>query len=725
MKQQPIADIRTIEDDEIDLLQLFRTIWAGKIWVALFTILAALVSVFAVLTIPPTYRADALLQLEDRAGQMSLPTGLSDLVEDTPRSVTEMEILRSRLVLGHAVAELKLDWVAKPQTLPGIGYALTRYNLPIPETGFLKSYARAETSIRLDLLEVPPQWLGQSILLEKLDDRAYRAILPNGATETGYVGQTLSLSAEGFALRVGELTGPAGRKFDVTHLDEATAISKLRESLSVSERGRQSGILEVGLKAGNRQDAQQILNAVTRAYLRQNVSRSAAEAESSLEFVEGQIPSVEAQVAEAETSLNAYREQQKSVDLSFETQGLLSQIGQLEGQLTELAIREKEIRDRYTTNHPVYRQLLDNRQILEQRLSTLRGEIGELPRTQQEVINLTRDLEMAQEAYFQLLNRVQELQVLKASTIGNVRVIDKAQAGSRPIAPRKSLIVALGVMLGMMAGIAFVLVREMTKKGIQGSEEIEQLGIPVFATLSHTDLENREKKGDSWPILALSSPTDLTVEGLRSLRTSLHFGMLDASSKAIAITSAAPEAGKSFTSVNLATVAAEAGQRVCLIDADMRRGQLRKYFSVEKNRPGFAELLSSEVSLKDVLIEGPVDGMSFIPTGQYPPNPSELLMRATLTSLVKELDKQFDLILFDCPPVLAVTDPLVVSGAVGTTLVVARHEVTPLGEMQAVQRSFEAAGQRVSGAILNGYSAKKQNSGNHYSYRYSYENRNS
>lgn len=719
--QGSITKAHTVEDGEIDLLQLAKTIWAGKWWLALFAFTAVVVSALAAITIPPTYRADALMQLEDRAGQMSLPTGLSDLVEDTPRSITEMEIMRSRLVLGRAVAELHLDWVAEPRMVPLIGYALTKYNLPLPGLDILEPFARSDEHIRLDLLEVPPHWQGEPMVVEKTGQDNFSIVLPNDTIERGVVGQTLSLADIGFAIRVGDLSGSVGREFIVTHLSEPEAIRKLRGSLSVSERGRQSGILEVSLKADNRIEAQKNLDAVTRAYLRQNISRSAAEAESSLEFVEGQIPNAEAQVIATETALNSYREEQKSVDMSFETQGLLSQISQLESQLTELAIREGEISDRYTPNHPVYRQLLDNRQILQERLQDLRGEIGALPRAQREVINLTRDLEIAQETYFQLLSRAQELQVLKASTIGNVRIIDKAQSAVRPIAPRKSLIVALGLMLGLIAGIGMVLIREMTRRGIQSSEEIEQLGIPVFATINYTDLENRGKRQETWPILALTNPMNLSVEGFRSLRTSLHFGMLDAKSKAIAITSTAPEAGKSFSAVNLAVVAAQAGQKVCLIDADMRRGQLRKYFSVAKNTPGFAELLAGEISFEDVLVEGPVEGLSFIPSGEYPPNPSELLMRNTLSSLVEKLDEVFDLILFDCPPVLAVTDPLVVSGAVGTTLVVMRHGVTPIGEVQALQRSFEVSGHRISGAILNGFVAKSHNSAYHYNYRYAYE----
>ncbi|MEI2685535.1 MAG: CpsD/CapB family tyrosine-protein kinase [Cypionkella sp.] len=127
--------------------------------------------------------------------------------------------------------------------------------------------------------------------------------------------------------------------------------------------------------------------------------------------------------------------------------------------------------------------------------------------------------------------------------------------------------------------------------------------------------------------------------------------MLDAKTRSLAITSSAPGAGKSFTALNLAAVTAQAGQTVCLVDADLRRGHLRKMFGGHKNAPGLSDYLAGEKTLDEVLNRSEVDGLLYIPSGRYPPNPSELLMRRSLTELVAELNTRFDFTLFDCPPV--------------------------------------------------------------------------
>ncbi|WP_279391869.1 GNVR domain-containing protein, partial [Shimia aestuarii] len=196
-----------------------------------------------------------------------------------------------------------------------------------------------------------------------------------------------------------------------------------------------------------------------------------------------------------------------------------------------------------------------------------------------------------------------------------VRILDTAHATPQPIAPRKSMILGLCLVLGALLGAAFVLVRNALHRGIQSSEQIENLGIPVFATINKSlSAEGAGSKSKAWPILAVTSPVDLAVEAFRSLRTSLHFGMLDAQSKSVLITSAAPEAGKSFTSVNLAVVAAQSGKKVCLIDADLRRGQLRKYFNLKKDTVGLADYLSDKRPLEGVVQPTDIEGLEFIPS---------------------------------------------------------------------------------------------------------------
>ncbi len=242
--------------------------------------------------------------------------------------------------------------------------------------------------------------------------------------------------------------------------------------------------------------------------------------------------------------------------------------------------------------------MLSNRERIEARLADLREEVRALPATQREVLNLTQDLELAREVFIQLRNRAQELQVLRASNIGNVRIVDTARTAARPVSPRKLVILAIAGLLGLMIGTATVLTKRYLRKTVDGSQDLEAMGLPVFATLNrHPSAPQSAKGRKSLPLVALETPNDLFVEGLRSLRTGLHFGMLDAQTRSVVFTSPAPNVGKSFISANLAVVAAQSGQKVCLIDADMRRGQQRKYFDVPRAHPGLAQVLSGEVDL--------------------------------------------------------------------------------------------------------------------------------
>ena len=722
----PSAMDEPVEAADTDLMQLVRQLWAGKYWVIAFTLVFGISAYLVAKSTPPTFRADALMQLEDNSAQMSLPTSVRELTSGTPRSVTEIEILFSRLVLGQAVADTRTDWIAQPRQVPFVGDAVKQLGLPLPQFGFLRPYANGDEAIELDLLEVPPQWLGRQILLTIASEDASRftLTLPDMREITGQVGQQITDEKLGFGLRVRALQGAEGREFTLAQIDESAAIIGLRSRLSIFERGGQSNILELSLTGGDPREIERVLHAITQAYLRQNISRSAAEAQSSLEFVESQIPDAEAAVRAAETALNSYRQAAQAIDLGFEAQSLLTQVSAIEIELQQLVAQEDELRTRYTSNHPTYQQLLNNRARLEERLETLRGEVGDLPETQREVFNLTRNLELAREVYGQLLNRAQELQVLRASTIGNVRIVDVARVSPIPIAPQQNRIIALGILMGLMAGVGVVFLRLWLRRGVQSAEQIDALGLLVFATINVApQAENAHKRKGAIPILALSDPGNLAVEGFRSLRTSLHFAMMDSRTNSVALTSPAPGVGKSFTAVNLAVVAAQAGQRVCLVDADIRRGYLRRYFDIPKDQPGLSEFLNGDAKLDKILMPGPIPKLSVITTGHYPPNPSELLMSSTLQDLMAQLDSRFDLIIVDTPPALAVTDPVIVGRQVGATIAVARFDVTPPREIDAMHRLLRSSGVTLAGAVLNGFdpTRAKVTSGYAYSYRYEYK----
>jgi len=727
VSQQNSRTQAPVADDEIDLLQLMKSLWAGKWTILGCTLLIGCIGTIVALNTPPTYQADALLQLEDNKANLSVPTALTELSGEVPQSTTEIEILKSRLVIGQAVSNLNLDWQAGPTFAPGLGYLLTRLPFELPDYEFLRPYATGGEKLRLDLLRVPPEWLDEDIWLKVLPDQTFSLSLPNDQELQGTVGEIVSDTEHDFAIRVGEMEGDAGKIFKVSQIPESKAVANVRSNLSVSEKGRNSGILELRFTAGSHETAQSTLHAISQAYVAQNVRRSAAEAQKSLEFVESQLPIARKKVEAAEDELNRFKQSEATVDLGLETETLLTQISLLDNELRRLQVEELELKERYTPNHPVYAQLLDNKNLIQQRIEQLREETVDLPQIQRDVIALTRALEVAQDSYLQMLTRAQELRVLQASSLGHIRIVDQAQSKSLPVAPRKSRVLGLALILGIVIGTAIVLLRNALRRGVRSSAQLEELGLPVFATINRSKIEERagRSKG-ARSILAISDPTDLAVEAFRSLRTSLHFGMLDASSKSVAITSPAPTAGKSFTSTNFAVVAAQSGQRVCLIDGDMRRGRLYKFFGAKKNDAGLADILAGDTPLEDAKVATKIDGLEFIPCGKYPPNPADLLARPDFKDLLKDLNSQFDLVIVDCPPVLALTDASIIAQHTGVSLLVARFDETPVGEVEAVLRTFENDGLSFTGAILNGFDPKKSTGGREYyyqNYRYDYKSR--
>ena len=282
-------------------------------------------------------------------------------------------------------------------------------------------------------------------------------------------------------------------------------------------------------------------------------------------------------------------------------------------------------------------------------------------------------------------------------------------------------------MLGGMLSVAIVLVQKAMHKGVEDPAEIEALGIPVYASVPHSDHQEkltgfatRARKGKipkAKTILALDNPADLSIEALRSLRTSLHFAMMEAKNNIIAISGPSPGVGKSFISVNLASILAQSGKKVLIIDADMRKGYLQTQFNISAE-DGLSDYLSGRLNLSEVTHDTKVTGLDVITRGQIPPNPSELLMHANFSKLVAEVSAAYDMVIIDTPPILAVTDPAIVSAHTGTTLLVARYGQNHLREIELTRNRFEQNGIDVKGLVFNGVLKKASNAYGYYNYAY-------
>src|SRR5690554_1406455 len=779
--------------DNIDLGRIIGQLMDHKGFILSITFAFTVAGIlYAILSIP-IYRGDALVQVERRSSVSplgDLANVMGDPIGGFSESSTaaEVEILQSRMVLGQVVDRVELDTVVIPRELPFVGNFIQRRQIArpdfinhrvsladwlpeqiaIPEAlqsssmpdalkgglalpDFLGSsfevpgFAHARSAVwggetlRLGMLEVVDHLRGVPLILTAQE--AGRFALALGGEEprelgTGTVGQTVGFEDGAIQLRLAELQAAEGAQFTLVKRPRHSAIRHLGGRLQVNELGGRStgagtGMLRLTLTGPDREEIRRSLNAVTETFLTQNVERQSAEAEQSLAFLEEQAPELRSQLAAAEDRLNDYRVDMDSVDLSSEARAAIEQFIEIERQLNELEFQEAELAQRFTSSHPSYQALLRQKRFLQEERAELNQRVNQLPAAQQEVVRLTRDVEVTQAIYVNVLNKIQELQVAKAGTVGNVRIIDDALVGPGPIEPRKPLIVVLATLLGGMLSVGVVLVRGLLRRGVESPEQLEEAGLPVYATVPLSETQQklvkrikrrRERKGSAVVagMLADRAPADTSIEALRGLRTSLHFAMLEAGNNRLMITGPSPAIGKSFISVNLGATCAQGGQRVLVVDADMRKGHVHHAFKGQ-SEGGLSDLLSGRQTLAGIIRESGIPGLDYVSRGTAPPNPAELLMTAGFSRFLEEVSERYELVIIDTPPVLAVTDAAIAGKQCGTTLMVARFQANPVKELQIAARRLETAGVTVKGTILNAMEQRAATSYGYGYYQYSYK----
>ena len=716
-------------DDEIDLHRLFALLIDAKWLILGTTVLALLLGGLYATFATPIYKADALLQVEKKQGGMAGLEELSQAMGQEQSMAAEIAILRSRMVLGNVSEQLHADIVVRPDRDPWLG----RFTAPDPVAPgvprpLFAGYRDSETFVTVKQFIVPDNLRGRAFRLTADEQGHPQLRLGEKKVLGGPADQVLRSEDESIVLELGEWQ-PGSEALTLTRLTPLQAVGAIRSGLTVNEQGRDTGILNVGITGPDKERILAVLDAIAENYLLQNINRQAAEAEQSLEFLNKQLPELKAELTEAEEKLNAYRLESDSVDMEMETQSLLGRVVSMESKLNELKIKESEVSAKFTKEHPAYRTLLEQRRSLEQERDQLNRQIGQLPETQQQILRLMRDVEVNQQIYVGLLNRAQELRIMKASTVGNVRIIDDAVVYPAPVKPQKGLVTGLAGFLGLILSAGFVLGAGLLHRGIESPDQLEEQGIPVYAAVPLSEQQQKldrlvtamrrrkRSKHEPIPLLAVSDPADLAVEALRSLRTSLHFAMMEASNKVMMISGPSPQVGKSFITANLAAVLAQVGQKVMVIDADMRKGHLHRYFE-NQNDVGLSDLLSGQAEHQQAIHGTEVENLHFIPRGQIPPNPSELLMHSRFKALMERLSAEYDLVLVDTPPILAVTDAAIIGQQAGTSLIVARYGVNSAKEVDVSVHRFEQNKVEIKGAILNAIERRASNEYGYYAYHY-------
>ena len=681
--------------DEIDIGRLVGTVIEAKWWVLGITAAFAAAAIVYTLFATPIYSADALVRIEQNQGSALVQDISNALTSKPPASEAEIQMITSRLVLGKTVDDLDLDIAVSKNTFPILG------------AGWERLMGRQNETVKVTSFNRPVVMADSTFTLEVLSPTTYRLSNDDGFSVEGKVGE--AVNKDGVSLVVAGIAAHDGASFTLTKYSTLGMINTLQNSLSVTEDGKDSGVLTLNMVGEDKDQIRDILNSIARNYVAQNVARKSEEAAKSLEFLEVQLPQVRSQLDVAENKLNAYRQQKDSVDLPLEAKSVLDSMVNIDAQLNELTFREAEISKLYTRIHPAYRTLLEKRRALEDEKAKLSQRVTAMPKTQQEIVRLTRDVESGQQVYMQLLNKQQELKITKASTVGDVRIVDPAITQPGVVKPKKALIILGSIILGLMLSIVGVLLRSLFNRGIESPQALEEHGINVYASIplsewqkSHDSVKsvNGVKRYKQSQLLAVGNPTDLAIEAIRSLRTSLHFAMMQAENNVLMMTGVSPSIGKTFVCANLAAVISQTHKRVLMIDCDMRKGYSHELLGTT-NDNGLSDVLVGKATLESSAKRTSITNLDLIPRGQVPPNPSELLMSERFSELLKWGSANYDLVLIDTPPILAVTDAAIVGRHAGTTLMVTRYAVNTLKEVETSLNRFEQNGITVKGVILN------------------------
>lgn len=710
--QAPLNQASAGDDDEVDFGRYADILLANK-WLILgiTAVIFAIGALYALLD-RPIYEGNLVIQVEDAGGTakgvLSEAGGLVDL--NTPAGA-EIEIIRSRMIAGQAVEATKIYIAASPRYVPYIGGWLARRATTLSDPGYMgfDGYVSGLERIGVSQFDVPASLEGGLFTLTAKADKQYSLEYPGLPAMTGTVGTQLQAQTpQGpITLMVDTLAGKPGANFDLRRFAKLPTTIALQQSLTLSERGKASGIINVALQDADRYKLTRVLNAVGEQYVKQNIERKAAEAQKTLAFLDVQLPLFKKQLEASEELYNRYRNQRGTVSLPDEATLILGQAVDRQTKLLDAQQRRRELEARFTAAHPSVQTLDQQIAAFRTDLGEIQGRIRALPAVQQEAVRLERDVKVNTELYQSLLNNALQLRLVKEGKIGNVRVLDEAVLPEYPVKPQRTVIAAAALALGLFLGIVAAFIRSsFVEQRLRDPHEVEaDTGLPVFSTIplssaQHAIAKRRLSGATGVRLLAIESPDDAAVESLRSLRTAMQFAMLEAPNNRVLISGPTPGVGKSFVTANFAALMAAAGRRTLLIDADMRRGHTHQYFGLQRHG-GLSELIAGSLTVQQTVHRQVVPNLDFLATGQLPPNPSELLVSESFKTTLEKLSEQYDLVVIDSPPVLVASDTSTVAAHAGTVLLVARADQSTMGELKESTRRLAMGGKAATGVLLN------------------------
>jgi tyrosine-protein kinase Etk/Wzc len=668
------------------------------------------------LLVAPVYEATMLIHVEEdlpNNNTKNMIGEISAMFDVKAAAISEMELIKSRMVIAKSVDNLGLYIDAKPVYLPLIGAAIARYNRSLSAPGLFGygGYAWGAESIDITRFYVPEALQNTSFRVIVGAGRHYRLLHQQAGIDVqGQTGVplTLSLPQGQLLLTIEQLVARPGIEFSLRYVSKLAAIEQVQKAMLVAEIGKQSGLISITMSGPEAKSTYDTLTAIGREYIHQNVTRKLEEAEKSLAFLEKQLPDIKQRLDDSESAFYRFRNQSGTVDLPEESKLSLQQLAAVKARQLELRQKRNEMLVVYTAEHPVIQALQQQLDQLDREISRANAHIRQLPILEQELLRLSREVKVNTELYSALLNSAQQLRLVKAGKVSNVRLIDLPMLPEQPARPHRGTIMAIAAATGLCLGLAVVVLQRLLVKGIQSAGAIEQLlgARVVYANIPHSPAQDRYGQhaakvgGDLLPLLAALAPGDPAVESLRCLRTTLQVSMPHQRNNVVQICGPTAMLGKSFICANFAAVLASSGKRVLLIDADLRSGQLHRYFDQQRGA-GLTEAIAASLSLRQAVRETGIGNLQLLTTGALPPNPAEFLLHPNVAALLALASLDWDYVLLDVPPLLAVSDALVLASHAGSVFIVARAGHTSDDELNESVKRLNHAGVAPQGVLFN------------------------
>ncbi len=690
--------------DTISLARLAEVLLRRRWHVATITLAFSLLGLGYALVVRPVYQADLMIQLDDGAAASSAWSLLGDAaslfdVKSSPGA--ETQIIGSRLVVQRAVEALHLDIKARPSRLPVIGDLLERWRT---------THGGAAEVIDVARFDVPRAHEGEAFVLTMQSATAWQLEGPGLAVPLRgevAVERAVQSHAGEIRLKVAACSCRPGAVFTLVRHSRHKTVAAVRDKLLVKEPARQSGVLVATLTGPDPEQVRALLHEIGEQYVAQNVARRSAEAAQSLAFLERQLPDLKRQLEIAQGRYTSMTAQEGIVDLTEEARIALKSAAETQTQLLWLKQKRQELATRFTGEHP-------SLQAVEQQLGVVRGKqqdldriVRQLPELQRRTAQLTLDVRVATDLYTSLLASAQQLELMKAGRVASARVVDLAEAAEDPVAPDRLRVVLIAMLAGLIAGAGSALALEWIARTVGEPEEVERiLGLSVLGIVPDSAQQHRisatDAGNDGVRLLASVAPSDPAVESLRSLRTALQLSGLSPEHNVLLMTGGEPGAGKTFAVANLAAVLASAGQRVLLVDGDMRRGTLHRIFR-RPAAPGLAEALGDVARAGGMVQREVLHGVDLLCQGSPHPNVGELLAVADYGACITALRGHYDIVLIDTPPVPVAADAAAMARHADVVLLVARMNHSRFEDLEAACKRLRMCGITPDGVILNGF----------------------